>query len=383
MTGDSKQAPRDDRDLASRFESVGDNCEFGLLQRHAGADTASLFRFNFTPLDRLIAGLENRFADLALPENVSIGWENEWMVKETRYGFSYHTFNSDRDQDHARLLHQQIDWLTRMAAKFMEGLALGDRIYVRKGQSDTIQSATRLSRHLRKHGPATLLWVTIADADHPSGTVEWIGEGLMRGWLKGFAPYDRATDLEPRSWLALLRRAWALRYLDDPDALQSVEQKNLLSPNFDGWTGTSSATAEFVWSLPAPPGDGQVMKHVSVQRTEPGDSIFGCLIKAGLAPGALYVASAHVWIDTASTATSVGIILLGRATLEGQQADLTKRDTWQMIWVRAYLGDADHVAFPQLTVAGPPGTTVYSSGWRLEAAALPQPMSVEQHADAA
>jgi hypothetical protein len=385
MPSVGKQAPsipRDDRELVSRFASLGDNCEFGLLQRYVGNEAPSLFRFNFTRLDRLIAGLENRFADLAMSENVRVEWDSEWIVKEIKYGFSYHTFNADRGQDQAQLINQQISWLTRMARKFMDGLPTDDRIYVRKGQLDSIQSANLLSWHLRKHGPATLLWVTIADADHPCGTVEWIGEGLMRGWLRGFAPYDRAADLEPRSWLELLRRAWALRYLTDPNAFPSGDQKNLLSPNFDGWTGTPSATAEFVWSVPTPPDKGQVMKHVSIRGTETGNSIFGCLVKAGLSPGALYVASVYVWIEAVSTVTSAGIVLLGRATLRGHLADLNKRDTWQMIWVCAFLDDIDIVAFPQLTVAGPPGATVYSSGWRLEAGTFPRLTSSERRADA-
>jgi hypothetical protein len=364
--------PRDDRDLVSRFESLGDNCEFGMLQRCAGAEMPSLFRFNFTPLDGLIAGLENRFADLAMPGQVGIAWDNEWMVKETRYGFSYHTFNADPEQDRARLLRQQATWLTYMAAKFLEGLALGERIYVRKGEADSVQSANLLSLHLRRHGPATLLWVAIADADHPTGTVEWIGEGLMRGRLPRFAPYDRAADVEPTGWMALLRRAWALRHLGDANAFPKAGERNLLTPNFGGWTGTPSAIAEFVWNIPPLPGGGQVMKHVCLRRTETSEGIFGCLIKEGLIAGGLYVASVHVWITADSAATSVGVILLGRATLRGRSADVSRRDSWQLIWVSAQLGEDEAAAFPQLTIAGDAGTTVYTAGWRLEAGALPR-----------
>jgi hypothetical protein len=363
--------PFDDCDLVSRFESLGDNCEFGILQRCAGAETPSLFRFNFTQIDRLIAGLDNRFADLAMPGHVRLDWDNEWMVKESRYGFSYHTFNADPYQDRARLLRQQTGWLRYMAAKFMEGLALGDRIYVRKGQSDSIQSATLLDRHLRQHGPITLLWVTVADADHPAGTVEWMGEGFMRGWLQGFAPYIRATDLEPIGWMALLRRAWALRHLGDADAFAVTPRQNVLTPDFGGWTGTSSATAEFVWTIPSPDG-GQVMKHVSVLNNQPGEGIFGCLIRQGLASGRLYLASVHVWIASDSTATSVGILILGRASLQSRSADLSIRDAWQLIWVSATLAEGDAVAFPQLTFGGPAGSTVHTAGWRLEEGAIPR-----------
>jgi hypothetical protein len=293
------------------------------------------------------------------------------MVRETRYGLSYHTFNVDPDQDQARLLRQQTAWLTYMAAKFLEGLALGDRIYVRKGEADSIQSATLLGWHLRRHGPATLLWVTVADADHQAGTVEWIGEGLMRGWLRGFAPYDRATDVEPVGWMALLRRAWALRHLGDANAFPSVSRDNVLAADFGGWTGTSAASAEFVWTIPPLSGSGQVMKHVAVRETQPGEGIFGCLIREGLVPGGLYVASVHVWIASDSAVTSVGLVMLGRATLQTRSADLSVRNAWQLIWVSATLAECDAVAFPQLIFAGPAGATVHTTGWRLEAGAIP------------
>lgn len=32
-------------ELVARFESLGDNCEFGLVQRHFGAEPVGVFRF--------------------------------------------------------------------------------------------------------------------------------------------------------------------------------------------------------------------------------------------------------------------------------------------------------------------------------------------------
>jgi len=43
--------PKDDIDLVQRFESLGDNCEFGMVQRYAGAEPLSLFRFIVLPID--------------------------------------------------------------------------------------------------------------------------------------------------------------------------------------------------------------------------------------------------------------------------------------------------------------------------------------------
>ena len=35
----------DDRDLVLQFESIGDNCELGLVQRRAGSEPLGLLRF--------------------------------------------------------------------------------------------------------------------------------------------------------------------------------------------------------------------------------------------------------------------------------------------------------------------------------------------------
>src|SRR5579885_2880091 len=47
--------------LMMRFESLGENCEFGLAQRRCGAEPLGLLRFASAPLEKLLAGLEGRF----------------------------------------------------------------------------------------------------------------------------------------------------------------------------------------------------------------------------------------------------------------------------------------------------------------------------------
>ena len=39
--------PKDDLELLRYFESLGENCEFGFVQRCVGLESPSLFRFNF------------------------------------------------------------------------------------------------------------------------------------------------------------------------------------------------------------------------------------------------------------------------------------------------------------------------------------------------
>jgi hypothetical protein len=363
--------PKDDAELVQRFESLGDNCEFGLLQRYAGAEPHSLFRFNFTGLAELLAGLENRFADLAAPGNVKLTWTDEWMVSETRYRFSYHTFNKDKSYSEARLEQEQTRWLRYMAEKFIEELETGERIYVRKGEGPEQLAAIRtLHMRLRQFAPVTLLWVAEADADHPVGTVEKLGNGLIRGWVSKFADYLQAPDFEPMEWIRLLRRVWALRYLNDADAYPPVDRVNLAPRDFGGWAGSAVATAEFSWEVPKPADDAQVMKHVFVTNMAQDDNIFSWFLSAGLSAGALFVASVDIWLPDDFTGT-IDLVFLGRSSVRNSNPKYEKRGGWQKIWVSARLEDVNRVVVVRLNGKGPAGSKLYTANWRVELGGIP------------
>ena len=81
-----------DRDLVINFESIGDNCEFGLVQRMAGAEPLGLLRFSSAPILLLCRALRTRFDGLADPAAVQV-WpaKGEYLVRLARYEFVYHT----------------------------------------------------------------------------------------------------------------------------------------------------------------------------------------------------------------------------------------------------------------------------------------------------
>src|SRR4029077_19430059 len=58
--------------LMMRFESLGENCEFGLAQRRCGAEPLGLLRFASAPLPVLLAGLRGRFEGMGDPEQIDI-----------------------------------------------------------------------------------------------------------------------------------------------------------------------------------------------------------------------------------------------------------------------------------------------------------------------
>src|SRR5260221_3025006 len=58
--------------LMMQFESLGENCEFGLVQRRCGAEPLGLLRFASAPLPVLLAGLRARFEGLGDPGEIDI-----------------------------------------------------------------------------------------------------------------------------------------------------------------------------------------------------------------------------------------------------------------------------------------------------------------------
>src|ERR1700758_3814147 len=81
-----------DRDLVLQFESLGDNCELGLVQRRVGVEPLGLFRFASAPLRHLIRAMDARFAGIADPDHVRVETQNgEYMIRLSKYDFIYHT----------------------------------------------------------------------------------------------------------------------------------------------------------------------------------------------------------------------------------------------------------------------------------------------------
>ena len=76
-----------------------------------------------------------------------------------------------------------------------------------RGGPDGTRGMDEIHDALRRHGPAKLLWVNVADASHPAGTLVPVRGGLCRAWIDHLAPAWNAFDYRPRSWLDLLALA--------------------------------------------------------------------------------------------------------------------------------------------------------------------------------
>lgn len=190
--------------LMLQFESLGENCEFGLVQRANGAEPLGLFRFASAPLPLLLRALAARFVGMGEPGNLLIEVSpngREYMVLDKRFNFRYHAWAAVDDKTPAEVLAREVRRLPFLIRKLIDDLAEGSKIFVYRSLDPMgPEDAAVLVQAIRAYGPGTLLWMDLADADHPPGTVIRLGDGLLKGHMDRFAPGENAHDLSLECW---------------------------------------------------------------------------------------------------------------------------------------------------------------------------------------
>lgn len=237
------------RELLDRFRALGDNCELGLVQRHAGAEPIDLLRFAglYIPIEQRLQAITEAiakgFAGLGQPGTIRLeiggpddNGKQEFLAQESVYHLRNHTGRYVGEIDPERLLQQQTYAFLVWRRKFLDDLQAADKVCVWKSNLPQHESDIRaLLAALRAYGPNTLLWVAQSDADHPPGAVDDLGGGLFKGTVTRFAPYDRAYEIELNSWFAMCVRAYqvipALRAADQP----AVGQQAPDASAYRGW----------------------------------------------------------------------------------------------------------------------------------------------------
>jgi hypothetical protein len=212
------------RDMLMSFESLGgrhEGCEFGNVQRHYGAEPLGLLRWADMGPDALISALERRFEGVGDPENTILSppWDGgDWMLKDTRFGMSMHTFLHDEDteENRDRIFRLMCRRLRFLARKILEDLAAAEKVFVYKLSYETLDRdrLLRLHQAVRMHGASTLLYVRQSNAEHPPGTVIVKAPGLMIGFIERFSfefgPNPEYLGAAPECWTPVVTAAYRL-----------------------------------------------------------------------------------------------------------------------------------------------------------------------------
>ncbi|HVZ09696.1 hypothetical protein [Rhodopila sp.] len=252
-----------DHDLVLNFESVGDNCELGLVQRLAGAEPLGLLRFAGAPLRSFLRALSNRFDGIADPASIRIHEENgEYMVKLNRYDFYYHAHIKTSETTPEALHAQQSRTVGFLAQKLISDLESPSKILVFR-QNEPLLAADLMDLRiaLDRCGPSTLLWVQAACPGHPPGTVAVADGRLMIGYVNRLAPREDVPNLHLPSWLSVLRKAHAIWRLPEPERVAAgrrmadAMRRHQLTFGTDGNAGPhlgfgwSGPEAGYQWSV--------------------------------------------------------------------------------------------------------------------------------------
>jgi hypothetical protein len=213
---DFRDLPRrpDLEPMLMRVESLGVSCELGLVQRHCGAESLGLFRFGFTPLDGLIAALNDDFSAIGDPSQLAIISANkEWVTHHRTYGFECHTDRRIRDVSRETVRRQASAHFAFLAGKLKEDLAGGEKLFFYRPETPGAPDAKchALWEGMQRFGRPVLCWVDIAPEPEMAGKSAWIVPGrLMAGTLDRYASTRFAAGASFHGWLTLIESSLAL-----------------------------------------------------------------------------------------------------------------------------------------------------------------------------
>jgi hypothetical protein len=198
--------------ILQRFESLGDNCEFGFVQRANGYEDGGLLRWSISPLDKLILCFDTDFDDLYLFDNLLPSAPD--MVRDIATGLMFHTRMHSVDGQFVlgeaarrEIYAGEKRKMDHLLDKFRRRIREPGTICVYKRNSGVSDSdAKRLQQSLNKQGSSVLLLVRSSDDPARWSTIEQSSLGFLVGLIDGFAPYFAANQVSIRIWNLLLQK---------------------------------------------------------------------------------------------------------------------------------------------------------------------------------
>jgi hypothetical protein len=202
---------RAEAELLRGFESLGEDCEFGIVQRHyLVAPPLSLYRWAGAPVERLIEALDTRFASVGDPASTQLVWDGREYFLRAPFVTMHTKCNVEQDAAGIEeLLRCGRPTLRILCRKLLKDIADARRIFVFKSLNPAFGEAgmRRLHAALRSIGPASLLCVQEARQGQAIGGAERLGDGLYAGYVEKFVIPRGPVE----QWLSICEAVMALQ----------------------------------------------------------------------------------------------------------------------------------------------------------------------------
>lgn len=352
--------------LLQLFEGLGDNCDFGMVQRAVGIEPFGLFRFAACKAVDVARLLRTSFQQLGEPEDLwleEVGPTREYRVKSRQcLTFSAHTkrFGGRDDPEVVRSAH--IESTLYLKKKLIRDLSLDRRLFVYGGRSN-IKAVREIAAQLRTYGDNRLLWVNLADATHLPGSVECLRDGLLLGYISRFGTYEpeRAPRLPVEEWIAVCAKAYRLwREADPPKAPLNNLISRAMAARRCRWSADPSAATRLL-EEPAPTG-GAMIEH-RLGTTKP-TSVYR--VHLPVAFGGTFTFSAWILIPEGFRGQRIVASLPGCSIVSYWSADPKVLGRWQRLWVAASLPIEARSISCDLIAEGVVSDVFHSASWCLE-----------------
>lgn len=206
------------RDIAASIESIGRNCEFGLIQRQKfGLERSGLLRWaGSADPHKLAMAFSERFGRLTDNMTGRPGPADQppekqnWLLLDDAYGVEFHTDEPCLKVSVEKAVERSRPRLRRLAELLLDGIAADERMFLYSDKDLFAADVEPLIAAFRSVGPATLLLVD-ANRAFPGGVSAWPGaKNVLLGCVPSLTRLNSAIDYHWDYWPQMLTRAYEL-----------------------------------------------------------------------------------------------------------------------------------------------------------------------------
>jgi hypothetical protein len=194
------------QELLSRFESLGQSCDFAYAQRELGIEPIGLLRWGAIETHRAYLGILHRFAGMEDGSSIRVYMppgEEEYWSNEKIYDMNFHTQIMRGQQSPEAIAERERRRLPFLQRKLLEDIDSGEKIFILK-RPHPMHDAEALAiwAVLNLYAPITLLYISPHPEAEP-GAIDIIGPALFRGYVD----QSRHEGPTTQTWLSACANA--------------------------------------------------------------------------------------------------------------------------------------------------------------------------------